>query len=211
MRAPHFLLFALCGFAGGMPVAAAWPTPSQAPGTAGAPPPAISDCEDLAAVPIHHNVPYEAVQDAWLFGGCVGCHNTGAAMGSLILDSAARSAIYLVGQPSFRNPVVMRVEPGDPEASLAYSMLNCTPPPTYDPMPPSMSGTRIDIVLRARVYDWIAQGARATDEDGNPLSDFLFRDGIEGTRFQRALAPPPTAHAPRGLHPAELNRWTPGR
>lgn len=174
----------------------AWPPHADAAAITGTgTPPAISDCEDLSSVPIRHNIPYAEIQDAWLLGGCVGCHNTGAAMGDLVLDSAASSTINLIGRPSYRNPDVMRVEPMDPEASLAYSMLNCTPPATYDPMPPSMTGTRIDIVLRARIYDWIAEGAKGTDEDNNPISPVIFRDGIEGARFQRALAssPPPPA------------------
>jgi hypothetical protein len=41
------------------------------------------------------------------------------------------------------------------------------------------------------VYDWIQQGARGFDEDGNPYSDIVFRDQVESDRFQRLLATPP--------------------
>jgi hypothetical protein len=192
MRALLLLPLVLSGLGCVATAAWAWPTPdSRAVNGGDGNPPEISDCEDLSSVPIRRNIPYTEIQDAWLLGGCVGCHNTGAAMGDLVLDSAASSTINLIGRPSYRNPDVMRVEPMDPEASLAYSMLNCTPPATYDPMPPSMSGTRIDIVLRARIYDWIAEGAKGNDEDGNPVSPVIFRDGAEGTRFQTSLAPPP--------------------
>jgi hypothetical protein len=206
MPARRLLPFVLLGSACFAASALAWPAPdaSSAMIRGGANPPEISDCEDLSSVPIRRNIPYAEIQDTWLLGGCVGCHNTGAAMGDLVLDSAASSTINLIGRPSYRNPDVMRVEPMAPEASLAYSMLNCTPPATYDPMPPSMTGTRIDIVLRARVYDWIAEGAKGNDEDGNPVSPVIFRDGVEGARFQRALAAPPPpapAPAPAALHP----------
>ena len=55
----------------------------------------------------------------------------------------------------------------------------------------SMSGARIDIGLRAAVFDWIQAGARGRDQDGNLASDVLFRDQLESERFQRYLVEPP--------------------
>jgi hypothetical protein len=60
-------------------------------------------------------------------------------------------------------------------------------------MPPPVDNLsqRIRRDLRAMVYDWIQQGARGFDEDGNPYSDIVFRDQVESDRFQRLLAAPP--------------------
>jgi hypothetical protein len=151
----------------------------------------IDGCEDLSSIPVERNIDYSAVQSAWSLGGCLGCHNNAARMGSLQLDTASASIINLINQPSYRNDQVMRVVPSSPDSSLLYAMLNCAPPATYDNMPPSMAGNRIDIALRARVYDWIAEGARGADEDGNPVSDIIYLDQIESDRLQRGLIPPP--------------------
>ncbi len=153
----------------------------------------IDGCDDLSSVPIERNIDYSAVQSAWSLGGCLGCHNNAARMGGLQLDTATASILNLINQPSYRNDLVTRVVPAKPDDSLLYAMLNCAPPATYDNMPPSMAGNRIDIALRARIYDWIAEGARGVDEDGNPVSDILFLDQIESDRLQRGLLPPPTA------------------
>ncbi len=168
-----------------------------------------SDCEDLSAEPITYGMIYEApgsglpgsildVHDIWLAGGCVGCHNV-TAMGGLRLDQPANAGYELIFALSIRNPNILLVEPSQPENSLLYTMLSCTPPNTYPLMPPvvDMNSQRMARPLRARVYDWIAQGARGFDEDGNPYSDVLFRDNLESLRYQRILAAPPPAPAPR--------------
>jgi hypothetical protein len=162
------------------------------------------NCEDLSAEPITYGMTYELpgsglpeqvidMQDIWLSGGCVGCHNV-AALGGLRLDQPANGGYELILSVSFRDPTLLLVEPGEPENSLLYAMLNCSPPATYPIMPPpvDMNSQRIARNLRARVYDWIAQGARGFDEDNNPYSDILFRDQIESDRMQKNLAPPPT-------------------
>lgn len=183
-------------------LACAWPTwkPGDGPKT-------LSDvgsqCEDLSAEPITYGMIYEApgsglpdgpidVHDIWLAGGCVGCHNV-TAMGQLRLDQPANAGYELIYSLSFRNPDILLVEPGQPENSLLYTMLNCSPPDTYPVMPPAVGGMsqRIARPLRAMVYDWIQQGARGFDEDGNPYSDVVFRDQVESDRLQRLLAAPP--------------------
>ena len=163
------------------------------------------DCEDLSAEPITYGLIYELpgsglpggiidIHDVWLAGGCVGCHNV-TAMGGLRLDLPANAGYELINSVSFRNPQLLLVEPSEPENSLVHAMLSCTPPVTYPQMPPQVDGMsqRINRGLRARVYDWIAQGARGFDEDGNPYSDVVFRDTYESLRFQRNLAVPPPA------------------
>lgn len=183
-------------------LAAAWPAwkPGDGPKTLAD---VGSQCEDLSAEPITYGMIYEApgsglpdgpidIHDIWLAGGCVGCHNS-TAMGGLRLDLPANAGYELVWSISFRNPDILLVEPGEPENSLLYTMLNCTPPDTYPVMPPAVDGMsqRIRRDFRAMVYDWIQQGARGFDEDGNPYSDILFRDQVESDRFQRLLAAPP--------------------
>ncbi len=188
----------------------AWPSWGAADGPKGA---FLTDvgtnCEDLSAEPITYGMIYEApgsglpesildIHDIWLSGGCVGCHNV-TAMGGLRLDQPANAGYELISSVSFRNPNIFLVQPSAPENSLLYTMLNCTPPDTYPQMPPvvDMNSQRMARPLRARVYDWIAQGARGFDEDGNPYSDMLFRDNLESLRHQRNLAAPPLAPAPR--------------
>jgi len=164
-----------------------------------------SDCEDLAAEPITYGMIYDDavpsgpgqirdIDDIWRAGGCVGCHNN-TAMGGLRLDIPIAGYSNLYFQLSFRNPEIFRVLPNDPEASLLYAMLNCTPPQSYPVMPPPIDNMsqRIPRRLRAMVYDWIQQGARSVTEGGLPTGDVVFRDQIESDRLQRNLAPPPPA------------------
>lgn len=165
--------------------------------------PVSRDCEDLSDEPITYGMEYDLpgsglpgsvldIHDIWLAGGCVGCHND-SEMGGLRLDNPDFAGAQLVYAASFRNPDLIRVMPGDPERSLLYAQLNCTPPATYPLMPPQDGDQllRIPRALRAMVYDWIAQGARGSDVDGNPYSLVIFRDGHESQRFQRNLAPAP--------------------
>jgi hypothetical protein len=159
-----------------------------------------TECEDLSAEPITYGMLYEIpdtglpgdpidIHDIWLAGGCVGCHNS-TQMGGLRLDQAEFGGFALVGQLSFRSDSILRVAAGNPESSLLNAMLNCTPPGTYPVMPPAGNGptVRINRRWRAMVYDWIAQGARGFDGDGNPVSDIVFRDELESTRLQRNVA-----------------------
>jgi hypothetical protein len=192
-------------------IAFAWPTWSVSDGPKGSFQTDVgSDCEDLSAEPITYGMLYEIegtglpggaidIHDIWLSGGCVGCHNV-TAMGGLRLDQPANAGYELISAVSFRNASILLVQPSEPENSLLYTMLNCTPPDTYPRMPPvvDVNSQRIPRPLRARVYDWIAQGARGFDEDGNPYSDVLFRDNLESLRHQRILAEPPPAPAPAG-------------
>lgn len=160
-------------------------------------------CEDLSTEPITYGMIYEVpgtglpdgpidIQDIWGAGGCLGCHNV-AAMGGLRLDQPANGGYELINAISFRDPDILLVDPGKPERSLLYTQLNCTPPAIYPAMPPPVGeqSQRINRQLRAMVFDWIAQGARGFDEDGNPYTDVLYRDQMESLRFQRNLAVPP--------------------
>jgi hypothetical protein len=163
----------------------AWSDPSQALKN--------SACSDLSQVPIRYGMLYDIpsqsglpdapidVYDVWLASGCVGCHNVSAA-GGLRLNQPWFVGSTLIGRPSTRLPDVLRVRTNQPDDSLLYTMLNCTPPAPYPTMP--LGGAQIPIELRALVYDWIAQGARAVGLDGNPVSDVIFRDNYESRRFQ---------------------------
>lgn len=154
--------------------------------SSGNPPNEPVGCEDLSSIPVQYNLSYAQVHEAWLLGGCTGCHNN-KAMGKLRLDVPEIGIVQLVNQPSYRNGKIIRVKPLSPDYSQVFQMLNCTPPATYQEMPPSMTGGRIAAELRARVYDWIAEGARGQDENGNPVSDTLFVSRFESQRFQLGL------------------------
>jgi hypothetical protein len=170
--------------------AGAWQV-GGAPGTLGT---LSAGCEDLSAEPITYGMQYDLpgsglpdeildIHDIWLAGGCVGCHNQ-TAMGELRLDDPQFGGSQLVAIPSFRDPLRLRVKPNDPLNSLLYAQINCMPPVEFPLMPPQDGEdiVRIPRRLRAMVYDWIAQGARGVDGDGNPLSEVLFRDSLEATR-----------------------------
>lgn len=185
---------AACGWAG-------W-DPDAGP-KGGLPTDVGTQCEDLSAEPITYGMVYELpgsglpegpidMQDIWSAGGCVGCHNV-TAMGGLRLDQPANGGYELIYAVSFRDANILLVDPGQPERSLLYTQLNCTPPAIYPTMPPPVDGQsqRINRRLRAMVYDWIAQGARGFDEDGNPYTDMLYGDQMESLRFQRNVAAPP--------------------
>ncbi|WP_143006672.1 hypothetical protein [Aquimonas voraii] len=193
---PVLLALLLGGYA---QLALAWPAGANAVSTQ----PLGSDCEDLSDIPITYGMQYDLpgsglpgpirdIHDVWLSGGCVGCHNASNASnaGDLQLDDPQIGGLSLVNEASNRDPNALRVRPRNPEASLLYAQINCTPPPTEQFMPPPDGDVlvRIPRVLRAAVYDWIAQGARGFDEDGFPLSDVIFRDGHESQRFQRNVA-----------------------
>jgi len=182
------------------PLAAqAWPGADLASASG----PISTQCEDLSAEPITYGMQYDLpgsglpdgvidIHDVWLAGGCVGCHNS-TAMGGLQIDDPQFAGYQLVYAVSFRNPDIYRVLPNQPEDSLLYAQVNCTPPTSYPQMPPPDGevSQRMSPRLRAMIYDWIAQGARGFDVDGNPYSDVVFRDAFESQRFQRNLAPTP--------------------
>ncbi len=208
MRPPFALLPALALLAlapAALPAAAGPASIDAIHGTQGPNDPA--DCDDLASVPVRYDIRYSmddwplgtdpatvttVLEDVLNFaGGCTGCHNGSTADGGMLRLNQPSSVLRLVYAPSYRNFDILRVDPDRPDLSLLYGMLNCTPPVTYPMMPPSMTGARIDIGLRAAVYDWIVAGARGRDQDGNLASDVLFRDQLESERFQRYLAAPP--------------------
>lgn len=188
-------------------IAGAWPSWTSGEGPKGGFLANIgTQCEDLSAEPITYGMQYSLpdtglpgtpidVHDIWLAGGCVGCHNA-TAMGELRLDFEPAGGYQVVNRSSYRNAAIRLVQPGDPESSLFYTMLNCVPPSPYPLMPPSSEPVpiRISRSLRAMLFDWIEQGARGFDADGNPYSDVLFRDQLESQRRQNAcmsLSPPP--------------------
>lgn len=139
------------------------------------------NCSDLSSEPVRFNITYDEVQAAWGRGGCTGCHNQ-AALGELRLDTAffALANIYLPSYKTIDGVERIRTVPGDPNSSLLYTLMNCQPPPQYLAMP--ISGQTFADV-RALIYDWIAAGAIAFDENGQPTSDILFRSGLESERF----------------------------
>jgi hypothetical protein len=149
----------------------------------------VTGCDDLSSIPVRFDVSYPEVHNAWIQGGCVGCHNV-TMMGGLRLDDPATSMLGLIDVPSYRAPDVIRVVPGSPHGSQLMELMNCAPSGDFIAMPPGEN--RASLAVRALVFDWIAAGARSFDEDGNPVSDTVFLSGMESDRLQQGvLAPPP--------------------
>lgn len=155
-----------------------------------------TQCEDLSSEPIRYGMEYNVpgsglpdnfidIQDILLGGGCINCHQGSAPVGGLDLSNPGVSGSQLIYMPANTNPDLIRVLPGKPEESLLYTQLNCTPPEGYFTMPYNggvSPPVRLPIAQRAAFYDWIAQGARGFNEDGQPYSLIIFRDNLESSR-----------------------------
>ncbi|MCC6506997.1 MAG: hypothetical protein BWZ07_02706 [Alphaproteobacteria bacterium ADurb.BinA280] len=174
----------------------AWPAESTHASKRMAGTPVATNCEDLSGEPIRYGLEYNIegsglpstiidIQDILLSGGCINCHQGSAPVGGLDLSNGGISGSQLIYMPSNSDPDLIRVMPGDPAASLLYAQLNCTPPAGYFTMPyngGAQPPVRLPIAQRAAVYDWIAQGARGFNEDGQPYSLIIFRSNLESTR-----------------------------
>jgi len=89
---------------------------------------------------------------------CAGCHLTGEESGKLALNMDAAFKT-LVGQPSIESPL-LRVKPGDPEASYLVKKLEGTQLLAGGKgarMP--LGGPPIDPAFLSAVRQWIASGA----------------------------------------------------
>ncbi len=143
---------------------------------------AASFCEDLSGLPINQNVQWPQVWQALTDGSsCTqNCHMGSFPTGDLDLSSPGISIYFLVGQQSSQSFGVMRVEPGQPLASLFWQKAACGVPDVGGPMPPPSGGLSIE--LRGLIYDWIEQGAYGENPEDPIPRDFMFRDSLESLR-----------------------------
>lgn len=151
---------------------------------------AALQCDDLSAQPLNTNVRWPQVWQAMNDEApCTqNCHLGTQPTADLDLGSLQLSIYYLVGQPSSQDDRVLRVEPGNPEASLLMQKVGCTQPDVGGPMPPPMG--HLSLSLQALIHDWIAQGAYGENTEDPIPRDFVFRDSLESTRVG-VTSPPP--------------------
>lgn len=97
-------------------------------------------------------------------GLCTSCHPGNLGAGGLGLG-AGFSYANLVGVASAQDPSLLRVDPGNPLASLLFQKLNCDKPEVGARMPP---GGTLSLTQQALFFDWIRHGA--------PLSRLGFED-----------------------------------
>ena len=107
--------------------------------------------------PIDPSATFTRVQNEVFTPTCarVGCHDTIGQQSQLVL-TAGRSYAALVNQPSVQMPAVLRVAPGDPDASYLYRKItgvNITGARMPGGLPP-LGDAQI-----ALVRDWIRRGA----------------------------------------------------
>ena len=146
-QGPGFLVFCLLI----APLLLAWSPASLAHWTFGAPP---SGCADLSNIEPVAGLDFET-QIQPLFQTCTGCHGQGGQAG---LDlRPGESFANLVGVPSLSNPERLRVDPFAAEDSTLFLGINCV-----QPGGPGFQMGNLPLASRARIRDWINQGAFET-------------------------------------------------
>jgi hypothetical protein len=156
----------------------------SAPVFAGGPFPMLS-CDTLPTTPLNVNVNYATQVFPLLNGTCPGgcnystctdCHQGPISPSNrLVLNAGNADATLLTLLDADRDWIV----PLRPELSRLYKHINCDSLSMIWRMP--LTGAPMDTSIQAVIYDWIKEGARGTFE-GAPLSEVIFRNGLEGTR-----------------------------
>jgi hypothetical protein len=162
---------------------------------------AADGCPDLTGLPINQNVQWSQVwQVLNQQAPCTdNCHLGSSPTGDLDLSSPNISIYFLVGQQSSQSATALRVEPGNPQASLFWQKVACTDPDVGTPMPPPFGGVSVEIL--GLIYDWIEQGAYGENTEDPIPRDYMFRDSMESLRG----LPPVTVVLPLGV-PTEQHR-----
>jgi len=139
-------------------------------------------CTDLSGLPVTPNVLWPQVWEALNNqSSCTqNCHLGGSPSADLDLSVPNISIYFLVGQQSSQSLETMRVEPGNPQASLFWQKVACAVPDVGTAMPPPNGGISID--LQALIYDWIDQGAYGESSEDPIPRDYLFRASMESLR-----------------------------
>ena len=143
-------------------------------------------CDSLASVPLNHGVDYETrIRPLFSSNGCLGCHNDPDGFGALDLTGSQFSEVCsLLGVASQADGSLARVAPTQPRASLLWQKIACEDVPgTFGRMPPG--DAHVSLEDQALIYDWIAEGARASSNGdcSQQESEIVFRaGGFESTR-----------------------------
>jgi hypothetical protein len=117
---------------------------------------AQSNCEDISAVPAFTQINFQLNISSLFTNNCASCHISGGASGGLNLDFANAYA-NLVGMNSSQNAAFVRVQPGNPAASLLFQKVNCDSPGVGSRMP--LGGSILSPAQQRILSDWIALGA----------------------------------------------------
>lgn len=127
---------------------------------------------------------FASLQDNVFTPLCIGCHSGAGAPLGLRLDEGASFAL-LVNAPSTEVPALLRVNPGDPDASYLIQKLEGTAA-VGGRMP--LGGTPLPAETIAVVRQWIAEGAPASpDASGaNAPTQVSAAWPMEGATLQRA-------------------------
>ena len=91
---------------------------------------------------------------------CSQCHTGTSAPQGLRLDSEQNSYDFLVNQPSQEVPALLRVDPGDPDASYIVRKVEGGPDIQGGQMP--LGGPPLEAAQITMLRDWIANGAPRT-------------------------------------------------
>ncbi len=91
---------------------------------------------------------------------CSECHAGAGAPQGLRLDSEQNSYDFLVDQPSQEVPALLRVDPGDPDASYIVRKVEAGPDIQGGQMP--LGGPPLEAAQITMLRDWIANGAPRT-------------------------------------------------
>ena len=139
-------------------------------------------CADLSGLPVTPNVLWPQVWEALNNqSSCTqNCHLGSSPTADLDLSIPNISIYFLVGQQSSQSLELMRVEPGNPQASLFWQKVACSIPDIGTAMPPPNGG--ISVELQALIYDWIDQGAYGESSEDPIPRDYLFRASMESLR-----------------------------
>ena len=140
---------------------------------------APTGCDDLSSVPITEGVDFDTqirplIAGAMSTYSCADCHQPNSPNGGLDLMETSNS-------PPAIEALAQRITERRPRESLFFNKINCADPDFGSRMP--LAGSPLPIEVQALVYDWIAQGARGTNPDGNEVSDTVFRSGLESMRI----------------------------
>ena len=169
------------------------PSPVPTPTVTPTPTPTVTPTPTASPVPTVTPTPQAvtlAEIQAEVFDSCgAACHTGADPDGGLLLDSEVNSFNNLVDVASLQNPMLARVEPGNPNQSYLVMKIEGTPGITGFRMPPGGMLTDMQIAM---IRDWITNGAPQTGTGTAPTSiskvSVLNTNGVEFTlRFSREI------------------------
>jgi hypothetical protein len=152
---------------------------------AGGPFPQLT-CDTLPTSPLNINVNFETQVFPLLIGDCPGggctfstcsnCHGGPPTTNNRLVINAGDVEATLL---TLVDPDRDWIRALNPTGSRMYSHINCDAQSQIWRMP--LIGNTMPLAQQAIIYDWIQEGARGTFM-GLPISDVIFRNGVEGVR-----------------------------